>query len=71
MLVLMKGPYLYGFFTKIQRGGKAGIISDFGTTIPFVIAHFLKSSKYGEVQPRSPNFSSSWNFHVVNGIQPC
>lgn len=48
-----------GFFTKIQRGGKAGIISDFGTTIPFVIADFLKSSKYGEVQPRSPNFSSS------------
>lgn len=36
-----------------------GIISDFGTTIPFVIVYFFKSSKYAEVQPCSPNFSSS------------
>lgn len=60
MLILMKSRYLYFFLTNIQRSGKAGIISDFGTTIPFVIVVFSKSSKYGEVQPASPNFSSSW-----------
>lgn len=59
MLVLMKGPYLYFVLTKTQRGGKACIISHFGTTIPFVIVNFFKSFKYGEVQPGSPNFSNS------------
>lgn len=42
MLVLIKGPYLYFFFTKIQRGGKACIISDFRTIKPFVIVNFFK-----------------------------
>lgn len=59
MVVLMKAPYLYFFLTKIQRGGKAATVPDFGTTIPFVIVNFLKSFKYVEVQPGSPNFSSS------------
>lgn len=40
-----EGPISF-FLTNIQRGGKADIISDFGTAIPFVTVHlYFVSSK--------------------------
>lgn len=56
-----EGPVsLFCSYKDSERWEGAGIISDFRTTIPFVIVVFSKSSKYGEVQSGSPNFNSSW-----------
>lgn len=66
-----EGPISLLFFAKIQRGGKTGMISDFETTIPVVIAgsHF-KSCKLQWAASWSPKFQQHLNFPEFSGIQP-
>jgi len=71
MFILTKGSCLYFSLAKIQRDGKTGIISNFETTIPFVVGgSCFASCRCNGLHPSAPNFSSILtSLHLV-GYSP-